>query len=123
MGIAAILGTGKQMVSWVHIDDLCRLYLSAVENERLSGVYNAVAPAPASNKTLTLTLAKKRNGVFYIPVHIPSFVLKLMLGTRSVEILKDLTVSCKKILATGFNFRFATIGEALDDLVNIKDLR
>ena len=123
LGIAAILGTGKQMVSWIHIDDLCAMYVAAIENEQLTGAYNAVAPGPVSNKTLTLTLAKKRNGSLYIPVHIPGFVLKLMLGDRSVEILKDLTVSCKKILATGFSFRFADIDAALDNLVNSTDRR
>jgi uncharacterized protein (TIGR01777 family) len=116
-GVAAILGNGKQMISWIHIDDLCRLFLFALQNETCKGVYNGVAPNPVNNKTLTLTLAKKRKGLFYIPVHIPGFVLKTVLGERSIEVLRDITASCKKLLAAGFQFQFENIDTALDNLV------
>jgi uncharacterized protein (TIGR01777 family) len=116
LGVAAILGNGGQMISWIHIDDLCRLFLYAMENGELNGVYNAVAPAPVSNKTLTLTLAKKRNR-FYIPLHVPAFILKLMLGERSVEILRSATVSCQKIIAAGFDFKFKNIDTTLEDII------
>ncbi len=115
-GIASILGTGKQVVSWVHIDDLCNLFIAGIENENLSGSYNAVAPNPVSNKTLTISLAKAMKGKFYIPMHVPAFVLKIMMGQRSIEVLKSTTVSCKKILDTGFEFTFKTIEAALEDL-------
>ena len=49
-GVAAILGNGKQIISWIHIDDICRMYIEAMENKELNGVYNAVAPVPVSNK-------------------------------------------------------------------------
>ena len=111
-GIAAILGNGKQMVSWIHIDDLCKMFIAAIENENLSGSYNAVAPNPVSNKGLTLALAKAMKGKFYIPMHVPAFVLKIMMGERSVEVLKSTTVSCKKIPDTGFEFKFKTIEAA-----------
>ena len=115
-GAAAILGHGKQTVSWIHIDDLCRMFIAAIENENMQGSYNAVAPMPVSNKTLTLTLAKAMNGKFYIPVHVPAFVLKIMLGESSIEVLKSTTVSNKKILDTGFEFNFNTIESAWADL-------
>ncbi len=116
-GIAAILGSGKQIISWIHINDLCNLFVYAIENEQLYGVYNAVAPNPVNNKTLTITLAKKMKGKFYIPVHVPTFILKLMLGGRSIEILKSIAVSCKKIQDAGFNFQFKTIETALENVV------
>jgi len=116
-GVAAILGNGKQMVSWIHIDDLCRLFIAAIENENLSGSYNAVAPNPVSNKALTITLAKVIKGNFYIPLHVPAFVLKIMMGQRSVEVLKSTTVSCKKIMDSGFSFNFTEIKDALENLV------
>jgi uncharacterized protein (TIGR01777 family) len=116
-GIAAILGNGKQIISWIHIDDLCNLFLFAIENEQLHGVYNAVAPKPVNNKNLTITLAKKMKGKFYLPVHVPTFILKLMLGGRSIEILKSAAVSCKKIQDAGFNFQFKTIETALENVV------
>ena len=115
-GIAAILGSGKQMISWIHMDDLCRLYIYAIENENLSGSYNAVAPLPVNNKTLIIKLAKKMRGQFYIPIHVPQFLLKLILGQRSIEILKSATVSCEKIKAAGFTFLYPSIEAALKEL-------
>lgn len=115
-GTAAILADGKQIVSWIHIDDLCRLIIYAIENENLRGSYNAVAPEPVSNKTLTLTLAKIMKGKFFIPFHVPAFVLQIMMGQRSTEVLKSATVSCKKILDTGFTFSYKNIEAALKDL-------
>jgi uncharacterized protein (TIGR01777 family) len=115
-GVAAILGNGKQIVSWIHVEDLCNLFIAGIENENLSGSYNAVAPNPVSNKTLTLTLAKAMNGKFYLPVHVPGLVLKIIMGQSSIEVLKSTSVSCKKILDTGFAFKFKTIEAALEDL-------
>ena len=115
-GVAAILGNGKQIVSWVHIDDLCALFIAGIENENLSGSYNAVAPDPVSNKTLTIQLAKALKKSFYLPLYVPAFVLKIMMGQSSIEVLKSTTVSCKKILDTGFQFTFITIDAALNDL-------
>ena len=111
-GVAAILGSGKQIISWIHIDDLVRIFITAIENSTMDGVYNAVAPVPVSNKELTIQLAKSRKK-FFIPVHVPSFMLKLMLGELSIEVLKSATVSCKKIQQEGFSFHFPTIDSAL----------
>ncbi|HYJ62410.1 MAG TPA: TIGR01777 family oxidoreductase [Parafilimonas sp.] len=115
-GIAGILDDGKQIISWIHIDDLCRLLLFAIENENISGVYNAVAPQPVTNKELTLTLAKNMRGKFFIPVHVPAFALKLALGELSVEVLKSATISSEKIIKAGFNFLYPSINTALESL-------
>lgn len=112
-GIAGILGSGKQVVSWVHVEDLCRMFLHAIENPNLQGAYNAVTANPVTNKQLTLTLAKIMRGNFFIPLHVPTFILKLMLGELSIEILKSATVSNKKIQDTGFRYNYPTIIEAL----------
>lgn len=111
-GMAAILGKGKQIISWIHIDDLVKMYITAIENESMNGVYNAVAPNPVSNKELTLQLAKARKK-FFIPIHVPSFVLKIMLGEMSVEVLKSTTVSSEKIQQAGVAFNFPDISSAL----------
>lgn len=116
-GVAAILGSGNQMVSWIHIDDLCNLFIAGIEDENLSGSYNAVAPNFVSNKALTITLAKAMKGKFYIPMHVPAIALKIMMGQRSMEVLKSTTVSCKKIQDSGFEFTFKTIEAAIANLV------
>jgi uncharacterized protein len=116
-GIAAILGGGKQKISWIHMDDLCRIYGEALENKALEGVYNAVAPLPVDNRTMVLSLAKKSRGFFFIPFHIPSFVLKAVLGGMSIELLKSTSVSASKIKSTGFQFLFPDLDAALETLI------
>lgn len=115
-GMAAILGSGKQIVSWIHMDDLCRMYIESIQNPLLSGSYNAVAPGPVSNKTLTLQLAKTMRKNAFIPIHVPAFVLKIMMGESSIEVLKSCTVNCKKIKDAGFTFLYPSIESALNDL-------
>ncbi|HQS25576.1 MAG TPA: DUF1731 domain-containing protein, partial [Sediminibacterium sp.] len=115
---AAILGAGNQMISWIHVDDLCNQYIYAIENEQMNGVYNAVAPTPVSNKTLTIELAKKICGSLYIPFYVPAFVLKIVLGEMSIEVLKSATVSSRKMEAAGFQFQYPTINDALTQLTS-----
>lgn len=112
-GVASILASGRQMVSWIHIDDLCRQYIYALENENVSGSYNAVAPFPVSNKDLIISIANEVKGKFYLPVHVPGFVLKLMMGGRSTEILKSTTVSADKIKKAGFTFLYPAVEGAV----------
>jgi uncharacterized protein (TIGR01777 family) len=116
-GVAAILGNGKQKISWIDIDDLCSMYINAIENNNWHGSYNAVAPSPVSNKQLTLALAKKLRGKFFIPIYIPGFVLNFILGEMSIEVLKSCTVSSKKIQNAGYNFLYPTIESSLDHLL------
>jgi uncharacterized protein (TIGR01777 family) len=115
-GIAPILGSGQQIISWIHIDDLCRLYLWAIEMTDLEGVYNGTAPGPVSNRELMLKIARARKRPF-IAIHVPSLVLKLMLGEMSIEVLKSANVDSSKIRNSGFTFTFPTIDSAVNHLV------
>ena len=98
------------------IDDLCRMYITAIENANISGSYNAVAPLPVTNKNLMIKTANAIRGKFYIPVHVPQFLLQLILGQRSIEILKSATVNNEKIKDAGFTFLYPTIDAALTEL-------
>lgn len=113
---AAILASGNQMISWIHEDDLCNQYIYAIENENMNGVYNAVAPHPVNNKTLTIELAKKVCGSFFIPFYVPAFILKVVLGEMSIEVLKSTTVNSNKIMQAGYDFKYPTINAALNQL-------
>jgi len=115
-GVAAVLGSGKQVISWIHIGDLVNMFIAAIEKEDMNGAYNAVAPHPVSNKEMTLKLAKSRKK-FFISFHVPSFMLKLILGEVSVEVLKSATVSSLKVTKTGFQFQFPLIDGALTELL------
>lgn len=117
LGVAAILGSGNQMVSWVHIDDLCRAFIHAIETPEMNGVFNLAAPQPCSNKEITLGIAKAMNGALYLPMHVPSFALKLIMGEMSVEVLKSTTVDSTKLQQSGFNFIYAHIHSALKHLI------
>ena len=83
----------------------------------MTGVYNAVAPAPVSNKTLVLALAQKLRGRFFVPIHVPSWLLRLGLGEMSIEVLKSCTVDASKVQAKGFQYTYPTIEPALNDLL------
>ncbi|MEZ5015413.1 MAG: TIGR01777 family oxidoreductase [Flavipsychrobacter sp.] len=116
-GIVPILGSGKQIISWIHVQDLASLFTFAIETDNMSGIYNGVAPNPASNKELMKTIAQIKGGI-KIPVPVPSFVLKLMLGEMSIEILKSCTASSEKIEQAGFQFQYPVLANAINDLLH-----
>ncbi|HCL84438.1 MAG TPA: TIGR01777 family protein [Chitinophagaceae bacterium] len=116
-GIAGILGSGKQIISWIHIEDICRIYLEAMLNPAWSGVYNAVAPNPVNNRTFTVELAKRIKGNFFIQVPVPNFILRTLLGGRSEEVLKSSHISANKLKQQGFQFIYPTIDAAFRDLI------
>jgi uncharacterized protein (TIGR01777 family) len=117
LGLAAILGNGRQIISWIHIEDIVRMFWFAIENENIQGIYNAASPQPISNREFTLQLAQKIKGKYFIPVHVPVFVLKIAVGGVSVEVLKSATISCEKISQAGFQFLYPSVDAALDNLL------
>jgi uncharacterized protein (TIGR01777 family) len=109
----APLGSGKQYMSWIHIDDACRLFIQAIEDVRFQGVYNAVAPTPVTNEAFTRALAH----VMHRPLtglKMPAAGLKLMLGEMSEVVLEGQRVSANKVIQTGFTFEYQTIQQALE---------
>lgn len=113
--VRGVLGSGRQIVSWIHIDDMVRVYLYLLEHGDLHGVFNAVAPQPVSNAALVKAMTSAAGG-FFLPVKVPAISLKLGLGEMSAEVLKSTTVSADKIQQAGFSFSFPGIEGAAGDL-------
>jgi uncharacterized protein (TIGR01777 family) len=116
LGAGAPLGDGRQYMSWIHIHDLCHIFLEAIENEFWQGVYNGVAPNPVTNKTFSKTLAKTLNKPFFLP-NVPSIALHLAMGEMSKIVLGGNRVSSNKVLEEGFDFKFEQLDKALSDLL------
>ena len=119
-GVAGIIGNGKEIVSWIHVDDLVRAILFSMETEHMEGVYNAVAPKPASNKELILEIAKS-TGKLFVPIPAPAFALKIVFGDMIGEILKSITVSSEKLQKAGFIFQYPDIESAILQLSHQKN--
>lgn len=116
LGAAAPLGSGKQMMPWIHIDDLCRMYLFAIKEANVSGAINAVAPNPVSNKTMTQTIAGKLQKPMFLP-NVPGFALKILVGEFAETLLANQNLSAEKIQKKGFEFKFPSIDKALENLL------
>lgn len=115
-GVGAQLGTGKQYMSWIHLDDLCRMFMRAVEDQTMRGAYNATGPYAVTNKELTRALAKALHKPLWLPP-VPKFVLKIVVGEMADIVLNGSIVSSKKIQQAGFTFQFNSLEEALNDLL------
>ena len=112
------LGTGKQYMPWIHISDLCKIYLKALNDEKMTGAYNAVAPDHSDNRRFVRTLAKVMNKPFISPP-VPSFFLRIAMGESSVIALEGSRVSSEKIVSQGFTFKFPRLEEALADVLKV----
>lgn len=116
LGFGAALGSGKQLISWVHIDDLCAMFLRSIEHEECIGIYNAVSPEPASNKEITQAIAKHLGKPLWLP-NIPAFVLKVLFGGFSYELLVNHNISARKIVNAGFEFQYPDLESALNNVL------
>ena len=115
----AVLGSGEQYMSWIHIDDLCQMMKDSGENEQFSGVYNAVAPHPVTNREFTHTLADEMDKKIWLPA-VPGWVLKTGMGEMAQIVLGGNRVSCKKIEQAGFQFRYPNLSPAIKAVLGDK---
>ncbi len=115
----AYFGDGSAIYSWIHIDDVCRMFIHAIEKEEVVGIYNGVGPQALPNKDIVYAIPKAKNQKAII-LPAPAFGLRLAMGEMADAVLTSTHVSSKKMEATGFNFQFPEIVEALKDLINRK---
>lgn len=114
--MGAVIGSGKQMIPWVHIQDVATAIRWAIENPGASGIYNLTAPQPVSNKEFTLLAAKKLHR-FVSPLPIPEFAIKAILGEQATLVTTGNSPSSGKLSDKGFTFQYSTLSEALDNLL------
>jgi uncharacterized protein (TIGR01777 family) len=117
LGFGAILGTGKQYVPWIHIDDLCQIYLKAIQDDQMSGAYNSCVTDDTTNESLSRTLANLLGYKIWLP-KAPKFVLKIVLGEMSLAVLEGQRVSSEKLEKMGFKFEFTDLERALASCLN-----
>ena len=114
-GIASPLGSGKQWTSWIHVEDLARMFLFAATQPIPSGPYNAVGLEPLTNKAFTKELCRALRRPMIFPA-VPGVALKLLLGEMATLALMSQKVSPAKIVAAGFNFHYTTAAQALQQI-------
>lgn len=116
LGLGSTIGSGKQFIPWIHIDDLSEIYIKAIEDSEMNGVYNAVAPEHKTNNDFTKALAFVLNKPLWLP-SIPSIFLKLIFGKKSELLLYGSRVSSEKLIAAGYNFKYPKLEAALKNLL------
>ncbi len=112
----AALGTGKQYLSWIHVDDLCKMFVFAIENDNISGEYNAVGVSATTNEILTKAIAKALDKPLFLP-NVPAFALNLILGEMAGMVLGGNNVSSEKIQKAGFKFDYTDLDIAVKNLL------
>lgn len=112
--LGSVLGSGNQYMPWIHITDLCAIYLKAIEDIELKGAYNAAINDGTTNTIFSNTLARIYGYSIWLP-KIPEFIIKIALGEISLMVLKGRRVSSDKIEKTGFKFKFEVLENALKD--------
>jgi hypothetical protein len=114
LGLGGPAAGGRQWVSWIHVDDLVRIYLEAIDNPHLTGPVNATAPHPVRNLDFSRCLARALRRPCAFPV--PAFALKLRFGEVAMVVITGQKVMPARLSKAGFKFRFATCDEAMADL-------
>ncbi len=117
LGIGAALGTGKQYLSWIHLDDLCAMFIKAVEDETLQGAYNATSGDWVTNQELTKLIAKVLKRPLLLP-NVPGFIMKIIVGEMAVIVVNGSKVAADKIKKTGFKFNHTDLETTLKSLLS-----
>jgi uncharacterized protein (TIGR01777 family) len=115
LGLGGPISDGKQYMSWVHLEDICNLFIFLSKKQQLEGVFNGTAPAPVTNAEFSQTLAQNLHRPAFMMV--PACVLKLALGEMSELLLGGQRVLPEKASAAGFEFQYTNLNSALGDVL------
>jgi uncharacterized protein (TIGR01777 family) len=115
-GVGGIIGDGKMMTSWIHMDDLMGMYHYIID-KNLTGIFNATAPHPVTNYTFTKALGKALHRPTILPI--PEFALRIMYGESASVLTGSKEVYPRKILDSGYTFTYQSIEDTLDNIVGI----
>lgn len=113
-GMGSALGSGKQYMPWIHVHDLSRMYIEAIENKNMSGAYNATINDSTTNISFTKALANSLGRPLWLP-NVPAFLIRIGMGEMSSIVLTGRRVSSDKIKKLGFRFQFKGLKKALKD--------
>jgi hypothetical protein len=116
-GFLVQTGSGKQYMPWIHINDLCNIYVKAIEDPQMNGAYNAVAPQHVTHSEFMKVLGEVMKKPV-LPFPVPEFMLKIILGEMSDVVLKGSRISDAKILSSGYSFNFDSVRDALSLILN-----
>jgi len=118
LGFGSSIGTGRQYLPWIHIDDLCDIYVKAIEDIKMKGAFNATAPDFITYSDFISVSSRILGKTLWAP-DIPRFIIRLAFGEMSVILLEGSKVSCEKIIAGEFQFKFPDLESALRDILKI----
>lgn len=112
-GVGAALGTGKQWMPWIYLDDLVEMYVFMIENPNIKGVFNAASPEVVTNEQMTKAIAQQLKKPLILP-NVPDFALQILLGEMKAIVLNSTKTSAQKIIHAGFDFNFPDLAAALN---------
>lgn len=115
LGLGSAVGSGKQWMSWIHVEDLASMFVFALENGGLRGIHNAVSPQPVTNAEFSKALAHALHKPFFLPP-VPAFALKLLFGEMASMLLVSQKISAQKITNAGFTFAYSDLNHAFSSL-------
>ena len=118
-GLGSALGSGKQYMPWIHLDDLVSVFHEALFNPNYNGIYNAVSAEETTNNSFSKQLAKSLAKPFFLP-RVPAFVLKLVFGEMANVLLEGSRVNNQKLIDKGFQFKHPALAEALMEIISKK---
>ena len=119
LGLGSAVGSGKQYMPWIHIEDLVSIFYEGLFNLNYNGIYNAASSEETTNQSFSKQLAKSLSKPFFIP-NVPAFALKLVFGEMANVLLEGSRVSNYKLINSGLRFKYPNLSEALKEISSKK---